>query len=166
MSALRRLPVGLDPQLAQLAAKCIPAAVWMCSRTGGPGPQAAQEAIGLLQQLAQQLAAREGLVAAGAVAALSHHLGPAEGSLIQDRALQGLLLLCQGIPGACEQAVQAGCLEAAFTHLPQVGSCCLGVNAAIICQPFDAGRPASAIIVQWPKKHNGPSISDASSILG
>ena len=107
----------------------------MCSSAGGLGPQAAQEAVGLLQQLAQQRAASEGLVAAGAVAALSHHLGPAEGSLIQDRALQGLLLLCQASPSACEQAVQAGCIEAAFAHVPQVGPC-KALLPRCQCQPL------------------------------
>ena len=120
MAALRQLPIGQDPQLAQLAATCVPAAVWMCSGTGGAGPQAAQEAVGLLQQLAQQPTVQEGMVAAGAVAALSHLLGPAGGHVTQAQALQGVLLLCQGSPGACELAVQAGSIEAAFAHAPQV----------------------------------------------
>ncbi|KAK9844966.1 hypothetical protein WJX74_009116 [Apatococcus lobatus] len=119
VSALCRLPLGQDPQLAQTAARCIPAAVWMCSGTGGAGPRAAQEAVILLQLLAQQQPMQEGLRAAGAVAALAQHIGAAEGPPTQARALQGVLLLCQANPGACEQAVQAGCIEAAFAHVSQ-----------------------------------------------
>ena len=119
VTALHRLVTGQDPQVGHLAAGSIPAAIWMCG-SAGMGPQASQEAVGLLQELAKQAPLQEGLVAGGAVAAFIYLQSSSAEPLAQAWALQGLLHLANGSPGVCEQAVQAGCIETALSQVLEV----------------------------------------------
>ncbi len=118
-NGLHNLLTSNDPQLAQQAMPCVPALVWMSAGTGAASQDPA-DALGILCQLSVHMPLQEGLVAAGAVAAISHHLGPSGRPGMQAAAVQSLLQLCQGSASACEQAVQAKCIETVFASVHEV----------------------------------------------